>query len=212
MLVESGFFDDFGDEETTEALIPYYLSDEQKNKLIDRYEKLGTPYVVQTDPMDQPDPGDVMHPPRTRRQIVRDVMNTADTLQKNRAEKSRERSSAPDLDEFIPDPNEKTLPLSRIKRMSNAESTLPTGMLSDYEDYSDPVGQDAQLSRMSNSDLDDEAMDDEYPDYTFNFDKFQDENSMPYLADEATEERPRKKIREGESRGSLIRKKYYGRY
>jgi hypothetical protein len=212
LLVETGFFDDFDDEQT-EALIPHWLSPEQQQELIDRYEKMGVPYVVQSDPMDQPDPGDVMDPPRSRRQIVSDVMTTADQIVKDQQEMQAQRHSITDT--FNADPLEKTMPLSRISNMSKAEDTFPTGMISDYDEYSDPKGQDAKIDMLLGGAPDDDGDEEQ----TFNFDSFvQDEEkrskeqSMPYI-DLDGNESDLDSIREASlSRGALIRRKYYGRY
>ncbi len=216
LLVESGFFDDFDDEQT-EALIPHWLSPEQQQELIDRYEKLGVPYVVQSDPMDQPDPGDVMDPPRSRRQIVRDVMASADQITKDQQEIQAQRYNVSDT--FNADPLEKTMPLSRVSNMSKADDTFPTGMISDYDEYSDPKGNDAKIDMLLGNIPDDSDDDEGDVEPTFNFDAFvQDEEkrsnaqSMPYI-DLDGNETDLDNIREASmSRGSLIRRKYYGRY
>lgn len=214
ILVEAGLFDDYGD--ATEALIPHYLSAEEKQKLMDRYDKMGIPYVVQSDPMDQPDPNDIMNPPRSRRQIVRDVIGTADRLEYDLQRRSDtqdiERSKVASQRDFSP--TDKTMPLSRISNMAKADSTFPTGVLSDFEEYSNPRGQDAQLARMSDFEAGEETtepLDDSPLDFEFNFDKFNREDEEDtVLINSESDDNLRREIRE--SRGSLIRKKYFGRY
>ena len=212
MLVEAGIFDNYGQDDgwgdTTEALIPYYLSDEEKIKLMDRYDKMGMPYVVQSDPMDQPDQGDVMSPPRSRRQIVKDVLGTADRLEQEHEKKSIERQIQRAKRHHPDSASEKTMPMSRIGNMAQSDSTFPTGVISDYEEYSNPRGQDAQLSRMG--DVTDAGVDTDSADLTFDFDKFNAEEdlSMPYM--DKNSNLDGENLRE--SRGSLIRKKYFGRY
>lgn len=216
LLVEAGLFDDY--EDSTEALIPYYLSPEQKQALMDRYDKMGVPYVVQTHPDDQPNPDDIMNPPRTNRQIRRDVLKSADDIEAARLEKMHQdmlRSAKRDEEEFA-DPSEKTMPVSRMKRLAHlekAEDTFNTSMLDDYEDYSyefsNPAGADA---RFHDSHEDSES--DETTEKTFNFDLFnkslEDDISMPYIDPDDPDG---DELRENTmSRGALIRKRYYGRY
>ena len=219
LLVESGFFDDFGDEDDqTEVLIPYYLSPEQKQELATRYDKMGVPYVFQTHPDDQPNPDDVMDPPRSNRQIRRDVMQSASDLEARRiSQEYEDMLKQYEKEDAISDPAEKTLPVARMKRLDHlekAENTFNTGVIDDYEDYSysefsNPQGADARFHKSLFDDEDSE----ESVEPTFRFDSFEppaDEDvSMPYIdLDKDGDE-----LREATmSRGALIRKRYYGRY
>ena len=224
LLVESGFFDDFGDEsDQTEVLIPYYLSPEQKQELMDRYDKMGMPYVVQSNPDDQPNPDDVMDPPRSNRQIRRDVMQSADDLEARRVSQEYEDMLKQyEKEDAVSDPAEKTLPVARMKRLSHlekAENTFNTGVIDDYEDYSysefsNPEGADARFHGALGSlfDYPEDTDSDDSIEQTFRFDAFkpdEDDISMPYIDSEKDGDELRESTM---SRGALIRKKYYGRY
>lgn len=216
LLVEAGLFDDFDDDQT-EALIPYYLSPEQKQELISRYDRMGVPYVVQSHPDDQPNPDDVMNPPRSNRQIRRDVLSTADELEFKAAQKDHEEMKRR-YETFNSDPSEKTMPVSRMKRLDHlekAESTFNTGVIDDYadysySDYSDPQGKDALFHQRL---ADDEESEESSVEPTFNFDLFtkddKEDMSMPYINLDKEGDDLRESMM---SRGALIRKKYYGRY
>ena len=210
LLMEAGFFDDF-DDEKTEALIPYWLSPEQKKEMADRYDKMGQPYVIQTDPDDQPNPDDVMDPPRSNNQIRRDVLSTADRLQQSAEESDQKILDRYGVSSDSYSPDEPTMPLSRIRRMQQSDSTFPTGVIDDYSDYSDPMGQDAEMARMS--DIEDDSSNEEN---TFNFDMFdQFADSDPRNFRNPVSRPPESTSALSEERlshGALIRKKYHGRY
>jgi len=212
LLVEAGLFDDY--EDKTEALIPYYLSPEQKQTLMDRYDKMGVPYVVQSNPDDQPNQSDIMSPPRTNRQIRQDVLKSADDIQARRLEKIQKDILRSSEDEYgeIADPAEKTMPVSRMKRLAHlekADDTFNTSMIDDYEEFSNPEGADARF-HSAYDDYSSEETTEKIIDFEL-FDRTaRDDISIPYMDSDGPEG---DELRErAMSRGALIRKRYYGRY
>ena len=68
-VIMESIFDDFSDR--TEAVIPWDVNPEDKQKLIDRYESSGTPYVLQSDPRKNPERADPFRmTPRQRKLYV----------------------------------------------------------------------------------------------------------------------------------------------
>ena len=55
-VIMESIFDDYDDK--TEAVIPWDMDPESKEEIISRYKSSGTPYVMQSDPRDNPDKAD----------------------------------------------------------------------------------------------------------------------------------------------------------
>ena len=123
-------------------------------------------------------------------------MQSADDLDPRLRDEPESNYTIP-VDIFDHGGSEDTMPLSRVANMAQSDTTFPTGVLSDFEEYTD-----------SSEDLDSfDLSDDDILEPT--------DVSMPSLPSEkysASSMSPQE-IREATmSRGALIRRKYYGRY